>query len=107
MVWLLLLENRADALVIKLLIVSCRVMSCGIGSALLCYATQLAAQLQKKLLAEYLETEYNRIMFITYKLAGFQEVEESGSQILLQFAQDAPLPFAEYLDVSCQSIQPC
>ena len=100
-VGLLLLENGGDALRIKLLIVSCRVMSRGIGSALLCYATQLAARLRKKLLAEYLETEYNRIMYITYKLAGFEEVEENGRQILLQFSQDTPLPFAEYLDVSC------
>ena len=103
-VGLLLLENGEDALRLKLLIVSCRVMSRGIGSALLCYATQLAAQLKKKLLAEYLETEYNRIMFITYKLAGFEEVEEKGDQLLMQFAQEEPLPFAEYLDVSCDPL---
>ena len=100
-VGLLLLENRDDALRLKLLIVSCRVMSRGIGSALLCYATQLAARHHKKLLAEYLETEYNRIMYITYKLAGFEDVEEDGDQVLLQFSQDEPLPFAEYLNVSC------
>ena len=101
-VGLLLLENGADALRLKLLIVSCRVMSRGIGTALLCYATQLAARLHKKLLAEYLETEYNRIMYITYKLAGFEDVEEDGRRILLQFSQDAPLSFPEYLDVSCR-----
>ena len=102
-VGLLLLENGDDALRIKLLIVSCRVMSRGIGTALMCYATQLAARLRKKLLAEYLETEHNRIMYITYKLAGFEDVVEDGGQILLRFAQDTPLPFAEYLDVSCQA----
>lgn len=100
-VGLLLLENGGDALRLKLLIVSCRVMSRGIGTALLCHATQLAARLRKKLLAEYLETEYNRIMYITYKLAGFEDVEEDGGRVLLRFAQDAPLPFPDYLDVSC------
>lgn len=100
-VGLLLLENGEDALRIKLLIVSCRVMSRGIGSALLSYATQLAARLQKRLLAEYLETEHNRIMYITYKLAGFEDVEENGGQVLLRFSQEEPLPFADYLDVSC------
>lgn len=104
-VGLLLLENGDDALRIKLLIVSCRVMSRGIGSALLCYATQLASQLQKTLLAEYLETEYNRIMFITYKLAGFEEAEENADRILLRYTQQVPLPFADYLEVSCDAIE--
>ena len=99
-VGLLLLENDGDALRLKLLIVSCRVMSRGIGSALLCYATQLAHQMGKRLMAEYLETEYNRIMYITYKLAGFEDIEENGSHILLQYAEEAPLSFADYLDVS-------
>lgn len=99
-VGLLLLEKGEDDLRLKLLIVSCRVMSRGIGSALLCYATQLAEQQGKKLLAEYLETEYNRIMYITYKLAGFDDVEEKGNQILLQYMGEEALPFADYLDVS-------
>lgn len=99
-VGLLLLENREDALCIKLLIVSCRVMSRGIGSALLSYATQLADRQQKKLFAEFLETEYNRIMYITYKLAGFEDVEEEGSRILLRYMPETPLSFADYLDVS-------
>lgn len=105
-VGLLLLENGGDALRIKLLIVSCRVMSRGIGSALLCCATQLAHRLGKPLLAEYLETEYNRIMYITYKLAGFEEIEEQGGEILLRYAQTEPLPFAEYLEVSWQAAAP-
>lgn len=98
-VGLLLLERDGEALRVKLLIVSCRVMSRGVGTALLCHATQLAARLGKTLLAEYLETEYNRIMYITYKLAGFEEVEEDGGHVLLRYAGEEPLPFAEYLEV--------
>jgi len=100
-VGLLLLEKQADALRLKLLIVSCRVMSRGIGSALLCYATQLADQLGKKLLADYFETDYNRIMYITYKLAGFEDVEERGNEFLLQYQPAEPMKFPGYLDVSC------
>lgn len=100
-VGLLLLEDKGDALCIKLLIVSCRVMSRGIGSALLCYATQLAKQLGKRLLAEFCETEHNRIMYITYKLSGFEEIEENGRQLLFQYMPEQPLPYADYLDVSC------
>lgn len=100
-VGLLLLEDRGDALCVKLLIVSYRVMSRGIGSALVSYATQLANRLGKKLLAEFLETEYNRIMYVTYKFAGFEDIEESGRQILLQYMPETPIPFADYLEVSC------
>lgn len=103
-VGLLLLENQAEMLRLKLLIVSCRVMTRGIGTALLAYATQLAAQMHKPLYAEFLETEYNRIMYITYKLAGFEDVEEHGNQLLLAYHQPEPMEFAPYLEVTaCDS----
>ena len=98
-VGLLLLERQKEALRLKLLIVSCRVMTRGIGSALLAYATQLAHECGKKLQAEFFETEYNRIMYITYKLAGFDEVEENGQNILLEYDQEEPIPFPAYLTV--------
>ena len=96
----LLLMERGDALRIKLLIVSCRVMSRGIGSALLAHATRIAAREGKPLLAEFFETEHNRIMYITYKLAGFEEAEENGSALLLRYASDTPLPMPDYLKVN-------
>ena len=63
----LLLLEKSDVLTVKLLIVSCRVMSRGIGSALLSAATQIAHELGLPLRADFLETEHNRIMYITYK----------------------------------------
>ena len=98
-VGLLLLERQERALRLKLLIVSCRVMTRGIGSALLAYATQLARAEGKKLQAEFFETEHNRIMYITYKLAGFEEVEENGPNLLLEYGKDEPIPFPSYLAV--------
>ena len=98
-VGLLLLERREEALRLKLLIVSCRVMTRGIGSALLAYATQLARGEGKPLEAEYFETEYNRIMYITYKLAGFDEAAEDGQNILLVYDREEPIPFPPYLTV--------
>lgn len=84
-VGLLLLENGEDLLTIKLLIVSCRVMAYGVGSALLTHAIRLAVGQGKRLRAEFLETEFNRIMFVTYKFAGFEEVEEQGDRLLLEY----------------------
>ena len=101
-VGLLLAEDAGEALVIQLLIVSCRVMTRGIGSALLCYATHLAKRLGKTLRAEFMETEYNRIMYITYRLAGFEEIAEDGSRLLLEYRRPAPTPFPDYLAVEAE-----
>ena len=97
----LLLMEKSDVLTIKLLIVSCRVMSRGIGSALLSAATQIAHELGLPLRADFLETEHNRIMYITYKLAGFEELdgESDGGAMTLEYREDAPRPFPPYLTV--------
>ncbi len=62
--------------------------------------TWLAAREGKPLLAEFFETEYNRIMYITYKLAGFEDQEENGSALLLRYAGDEPIPMPDYLRVT-------
>ena len=98
-VGILLLEKKGDAYMLKLLIVSCRVMSRGVGTALLMHAVRLAKGAGKDLLAEFRETEHNRIMYITYKLMGFCEVEESGSDILLSYGADEMPEYPPYLDV--------
>ena len=98
-VGLLLLEEDEKAITIRLLIVSCRVMTRGIGTALLCFATQQAKEAGKSIRAEFLETEYNRIMYITYKLSGFEEIEEDGDRVLLEYQHDEPLEYPEYLSI--------
>lgn len=70
---LVLLEEKKDELRIKLLLMSCRVMTRGIGSALLVYVIKLAAQKGKRLVADFIDTGRNRVMYITYKLMGFEE----------------------------------
>jgi FkbH-like protein len=98
-VGLLLMEESEEALTIKLLIVSCRVMTRGIGTALLCFATKQAAETGKPLRAEFLETDYNRIMYITYKLSGFEEIEEDGDRVLLEYQHAEPMEYPEYLEI--------
>ena len=104
-VGLLLLEDQGEVLRLKLLIVSCRVMTRGIGSALLAYATQIALAQGKRLQAEFFETEHNRIMYITYKLAGFDEISADGNNILLEYAGQEPIPFPPYLAVDTSAAQ--
>lgn len=96
-VGLLLLKEDADALTVKLLIVSCRVMAYGVGSALLTHAIRMAAERGKRLRAEFLETEHNRIMYVTYKFAGFEEIEEQEERLLLEYRGEGIPALPDYI----------
>ena len=98
-VGIMLLEKLKGAYMLKLLIVSCRVMSRGVGTALLTHAVKLAKAEGKKLYAEFRETEHNRIMYITYKMMGFDEAEEKGADILLEYAEEQAPDYPPYLDI--------
>ncbi|HWQ75200.1 MAG TPA: HAD-IIIC family phosphatase [Syntrophomonas sp.] len=74
---LVLLEETEGAIEIKLLLMSCRVMTRGIGAALLIHIVKLAQARGKKLRAQFVSTGRNRVMYITYKLMGFEETEAS------------------------------
>jgi len=62
---------------LKLLLVSCRVMSRGIGTVLLNYIMKRAKQRYDKLYADFIKTNRNTQMYIAYKFANFKEVEKS------------------------------
>ncbi|MEE0970180.1 MAG: HAD-IIIC family phosphatase [Clostridia bacterium] len=98
-VGIMLLRKTESAYILKLLIVSCRVMSRGVGTALLTHAVRLAREEEKDLLAEFKETEHNRIMYITYKMAGFEEAEENGSDILLRYSEEELPEYPPYLNI--------
>ncbi len=100
-VGLLLMEDVGEAYVLKLLIVSCRVMTRGVGGALLTHAVRLARAAGKSLRAEYLETEYNRIMYVTYKLAGFEDIYESedGRNVVLGYTAEELPEYPSYIEI--------
>ncbi len=95
---LALVENT-DAMRIKLLLMSCRVMSRGVGSAFLIHLIRLAKKNNKELFADFLETDKNRVMYITYKLMGFEEEENEDGKILLKYDSDDDKEFPEYFHV--------
>lgn len=70
---IVLLEETETELRIKLLLMSCRVMTRGIGSALLVHLIKLAEAKGKALKADFIHTGRNRVMYVTYKLMGFEE----------------------------------
>lgn len=95
---LALVENT-EVMRIKLLLMSCRVMSRGVGSAFLVHLINLARKNNKELYADFLETDKNRVMYITYKLMGFEEEANEGGKILLKYDSDEGKEFPEYFNI--------
>ncbi len=80
---------------IKLLLMSCRTASRGVGSVLLSHLMRRAAAAGKRLRADFRRTERNRQMLVTYQFSGFREVSKSeqGDIVFehdLSFIQDDP-----------------
>jgi FkbH-like protein len=73
---------------IKLFILSCRVMNRGIGTILLNEIIKAARSSSRKLTAEFLQTEKNRIMYITLKFANFIELDEQNEDSMLILYND-------------------
>lgn len=67
---------------LKLLLVSCRVMSRGIGTILLNYIMKETKKFCNKLYAEFVITNRNRQMLIAYKFANFNVVKKEEEKIL-------------------------
>lgn len=96
---LVMLECEKDVWTIKLLLMSCRVMSRGIGSVLINYLQRMAKKNRVRLQAEFVTTDRNRMMYITYKFAGFKEVEEKGDFIVFEDSLDSIQPFPNYMKI--------
>ncbi|MBD2494904.1 HAD family hydrolase [Nostoc sp. FACHB-280] len=91
---LVLIECQPLSWTIKLLLMSCRVMSRGVGTIMLNHVMGLAKSHNVRLLAEFLSNDRNRMMYISYKFAGFREVEKQGDLVIfendLSRIQDVP-----------------
>lgn len=78
---------------LKLLLMSCRVMSRGVGTVLLRHVMRLANSAGARLFAEFVPTDRNRVMYVTYRFAGFTEhAERDGVRILAAPSGDVPEP---------------
>lgn len=97
---LVLVECREDTWIIKLLLMSCRVMSRGVGTIIINYIMSLAKQAKVRLLAEYVSNERNRMMYVTYKFAGFKEITESDNQIMFENSLEQIQPFPDYVQIN-------
>lgn len=79
-----LVELRGDRRLLRLLLMSCRVMSRGVGSVLLTHVLLAARAAGTPLQAEFIRTERNRPMYLTLRMAGFREISRTGDVALLE-----------------------
>ncbi|MFL6161128.1 MAG: HAD-IIIC family phosphatase [Jatrophihabitantaceae bacterium] len=96
---LALVEKSATHWHLNMMLMSCRVMSRGVGMVLLNHIMNLAKQAGAELRADFVETGRNRMMQVTYAFAGFREVSRTGAQVVLQADLAALQPPPEYVHV--------
>jgi FkbH-like protein len=99
---LALVERRPGAWTIKLLLMSCRVMSRGVGSVTLAHIMRRAAEDRVRLQAEFVPTDRNRLMLVTYRFAGFREAGRNGKVLILENALDNVPPLPHYMRLVVQ-----
>jgi FkbH-like protein len=79
-----LVELTPTAWTIKLLLMSCRVLSRGVGTVMLSHIMNLARDAGVRLRAEFVSNDRNRMMYVTYRFAGFHEVERGDHVAILE-----------------------
>jgi len=100
---LTLLECHEDVWVIKLLLMSCRVMSRGVGTIILHHIMRLAKEAGVRLRAEFVANNRNRMMYVTYKFGGFKEIEADGDALILENDLSTIQSFPDYLTVRIEN----
>lgn len=98
---LVLIECGEQAWTIKLLLMSCRVMSRGVGGVLINYIRNAARARGVQLLAEFVANDRNRMMYMTYKFSHFSErpVAAEGGRVLLENDLSQVQEFPGYLTI--------
>lgn len=81
---LALAETTQTLWTIKLLLMSCRVISRGVGSILLTHLVRMSRDAGVRLRAQFIPNDRNRIMLITLRLVGFKQVEPKGGRQIFE-----------------------
>lgn len=95
-----LVELHAEYWKIQLLLMSCRVISRGVGTILLSSIAQRCQREGKRLLANFRHTGKNKMMFVAYRFAHFTEIgtTEDGT-LILENALENVQPFPPHIEV--------
>ncbi len=97
---LALVEKSADAWRLNMLLMSCRVLSRSVGSVLLSYIMMQAKNNGKRLLADFKQTGRNKLMYATYRFAGFTEWQNDGNgNIIFESDLSKVQPYPPYINI--------
>lgn len=96
---LALIAKQEGLWTLKLLLMSCRVISRGVGSILITHILRLARAAGVRLQAEFKSTARNRMMLVAYKFAGFREVAKDGEVLIFEHPLDPIQAFPTYVDL--------
>ena len=96
---LALTELNKEFWTVKLLLMSCRVMSRGVGTIMMNHIMTCAKQAGARIRAEFVPNGRNRMMYVTYKFGGFTEVEKNGDLVILENDLSQIQPFPPYVNV--------
>ncbi|HEV2988836.1 MAG TPA: HAD-IIIC family phosphatase [Candidatus Angelobacter sp.] len=97
---LTLIEKSSDLWTIKLLLMSCRVMSRGVGTLLINQILMMARNHGVRLQSEFRPNGRNRMMMITYKFGGFKEVGQRGDITILEHNLEQIQPHPQWVDLT-------
>lgn len=96
-----LVELQEEYWKIKLLLMSCRVISRGVGTVFLFSLARRCQRAGKRLLADFRDTGRNKMMFVSYRFANFKEIHtEADGTLLMEGALDFIPPSPPYLEIT-------
>lgn len=95
---IVLVDLGEEVWTIQLLLMSCRVISRGVGGILLTHVIRKAANAGVKLEALFARNDRNRLMQITYQLAGFRKVGR-GTPAILEYQGPANPPMPHGVEI--------
>jgi len=97
---LALVEINQDYWHLKLLLMSCRILSRSVGSVLLTYIIKQTKNENKILRADFKQTDRNRMMYITYRFSNFQEISNDGNgNIIFENDLSSIKGYPYYIDI--------
>lgn len=86
----------------KLLLMSCRVMSRGVGMIALNHIMGMAKRRGVRRFSEFVPNDRNRMMHVGYKFAGFRQVGKSGDRLILENDLSCIRLCTDYVQLRCE-----
>lgn len=98
-----LIDRGSPAWLIRLFIMSCRVVTRGVGGIMMTYILRSAKRSGVGLRAEFVHNDRNRMMYMTYKFYGFHEIAGYGRTALLEHDLENIRPYPRGVTVQASA----